>query len=104
MSGRPKLRLSRLRDIGWSVWDPIGLNDFDGKWEGLPFADEYDGYLVQAASMLRANEPDNAAIDYLVKAETEYMGISESAGTRERAKATVEAINADAQIWSYPDN
>ena len=104
MNAHPKLRLSRLRDIGWSVWDPIGLNDFDGKWQNVSFADEYDGYLIQAAGRLRANEPDEAVIDYLVKAETEYMGLTESARTKARAKATVDAIKANAtQIWRYPD-
>ena len=89
MSARPKLRLSRLRDIGWTVWDPIGLNDFDGKWENVYVAYEYDGYLIQAAGRLRAKEPDDDVIDYLMKAETEHMGMSNSTGTLERAKATV---------------
>ena len=104
MSARPKLRLSRLRDIGWTVWDPIGLNDFDGEWENVSFADEYDRYLIQAAGRIRTKEPDEAVINYLLKAETEYMGMPNSIAALERAKATVEAIKSDTRIWSYPDN
>ena len=57
MSKRPKLRLSRLRDIGWSLWDPIGLNDFGDDWESVTFADEYDSYLIKVAGMLKKVAP-----------------------------------------------
>ena len=56
VSAHPKLRLSRLRDIGWDLWDPIGLLAPDAKWDdeaNISFADEYDSYLVSAASQLR---------------------------------------------------
>lgn len=48
----PKTKLSRLRDIGWSKWDPIGLLGDGQKWDDedcQQFADEYDSYLLQAA-------------------------------------------------------
>ena len=101
MKKRPKLRLSRLRDIGWSIWDPIGLNDFNGDWESVSFADEYDGYLIKVAGMLKNNEPDKKAIDYLIWADTVNMGLSSTQGTHERAKAVVNAIKADKQVWNY---
>ncbi|MBB4630217.1 hypothetical protein SAMN04244581_04955, partial [Paracoccus denitrificans] len=46
----PRIKLSKLRDIGWSLWDPIGLLDPEspaGRWDdeaNLSFADEYDSY------------------------------------------------------------
>lgn len=52
MSARPAFKLSRLRELGWALWNPIGL--------GPPyksFADEYDGYLLQAAGQLWRAEP-----------------------------------------------
>ena len=104
MTSRPKLRLSRLRNIGWSLWDPIGLNDFDGKWESVSFADEYDGYLIQAAGMVRRGELDGTIISYLVQCEIEDMGISVSASTHSRAKSTVAAIKADEKIWRHPED
>jgi hypothetical protein len=55
MNQRIKVRLSRLRDIGWTEWDPIGLCPPEG-WEGIPAADEYDGYPVGPATA-RAEKP-----------------------------------------------
>jgi len=44
MSSYPPLKLSRLRDIGWREWDPIGLLPQGDAWESYPeFADEYFG-------------------------------------------------------------
>ena len=57
MVERPKIRLSRLRDIGWTTWDPIGLLGQDQLWEDISYADEYDSYLLRAAGMLRRKEP-----------------------------------------------
>ena len=57
----PKLKLSRLRDIGWSIWDPIGLMGSEQNWDDedcRPFADEYDSYLIQAAGQLRRGIAD----------------------------------------------
>lgn len=102
MRKHPKVRLSRLREIGWSLWDPIGLREIDGDWENGPGADEYDGYLLKVAGMIRRNEPDQAAADYLVWAESENMGLGMRADTRTRAQATVDAIRADDMLWSEP--
>jgi hypothetical protein len=40
MTPRPKFKLWRLREIGWRLWDPIGLIGLEGTPD-----DEYDGYL-----------------------------------------------------------
>ena len=101
MSKRPKLRLSRLRDIGWSLWDPIGLNDFGGDWKNISFADEYDSYLVQVASLLRDDQSEEKAVEYLIYAETERMGLSPVPGMHERAQAVVSAIKNDKQLWHH---
>lgn len=95
MSKHPKLNLTRLRDIGWEHWDPIGLAGVDGD-----VADEYDSYLLTAASMIRNGESDDAVIGYLLRAETETIGIETREDAPSRAKATVEAIRADKQLWS----
>jgi hypothetical protein len=89
---KPPIKLSRLRDIGWAEWDPIGLRDLDGGWETSKAADEYDGYLREVAGMLRANEPEESAVDYLVWGESEHMGAGIGPTTRLRATATVRAI------------
>ena len=100
MTKHPKLRLSRLRNIGWRHWDPIGLNELDGDWENSPGPDEYDSYLIRAAGMVRRNEEDDAAADYLVFIESEHMGIGLQPDARDRAKATIVAIRADNQLWN----
>lgn len=99
MIARPKLRLSRLRDIGWALWDPIGLNDFQGDWSQVSYADEYDSYLIKVAGMLRNERSIREAVDYLVRIETEHMGLSLSPLTRERALLVVQTINSDSMIW-----
>lgn len=100
MTKHPKIRLSRLRDIGWRCWDPIGLAAMDGGWENSAAADEYDGYLLKVAGMVRRNEGDDAAAQYLVWAESEHMGMGVGASTQVRAEATIAAIRADDQLWN----
>lgn len=89
MTSRPKFQLSRLREIGWSKWDPIGLGGPDYGWP----ADEYDTYLLQAAGQLWHGQPDEAVVDYLVKIETEHMGLAAVPSIRSRALQVVRSIS-----------
>ena len=41
MKKHPKRRLSRLMDIGWRCWDPIGFAGLDCGWKNIISADEY---------------------------------------------------------------
>jgi hypothetical protein len=103
----PKLKLSRLRDIGWSLWDPIGLIGADQKWSDedcLPFSDEYDSYLMQAAGRLRRGEAASDVASYLAEIEVEHMGLAGALqAALARAEKVVEAIQADTRLWTYPD-
>ena len=101
MAKHPKVRLSRLREIGWSVWDPIGLLDEGVSWESQTYADEYDSYLVRAAGMIRRLEPKEDVIDYLVSIVIDYMGMPSHPDVRIRAEKVVQLIAADDQIWNY---
>jgi hypothetical protein len=107
ISPEPRVKLSRLRDIGWKCWDPFGLLGPDaGKWNdeaNLSFADEYDEHLISAASQLRRGIARDQVIDYLVEIETQYMALAEHPSTRERAAAVVDSILADPEIWTWPD-
>lgn len=103
---QPRLRISKLRNIGWSLWDPIGLLGQNGLCEGhwtdrhnSGFADEYDNYLVSAALQLKRGAPSKDVVDYLVQIESDYMGLDECRTTRPRAEAVVAAILADRSIW-----
>ncbi|ABL68234.1 hypothetical protein [Paracoccus denitrificans] len=106
---QPRIKLSKLRDIGWSLWDPIGLLDPEsraGRWDdeaNLSFADEYDGYLIAAASQLRRGTPRDEVVAFLVDIETRHMAMRDSPSVRLRAEAVVEAILADETIWTWPD-
>jgi hypothetical protein len=105
-SGHPRAKLSKLRDIGWTLWDPIGLLPPNVSWnheQCRPFVDEYDGYLRFAAARLRDGAAHGEVVDYLVTIETEYMGLSERPTTRARAEATVAAIAAADGLWIWPD-
>lgn len=90
MSGHPPLKLPRLRDIGWAVWDPIGLLGKGEHWDHQPFAGEYDGYLLRVACELRPDWSVTQAVDYLVWAASEHMGLGVRSTTRARAEATVK--------------
>lgn len=87
MRARPKLDVSRLRQIGWSRWDPIGLNGADGRPD-----DEYDSYLLQAAGRLWNGATEDEVVGYLVTVQVEQMGLGPGAGVQERACETAGAL------------
>jgi hypothetical protein len=91
MNEHAKIELSRLREIGWSLWDPIGLRQIsDGDWQdGGACA---DGYLLQAAGRLRRGEPASDVVAYLEDTETGDIGLTPNETMRSRAEATVAAI------------
>ncbi|KRW96554.1 hypothetical protein [Paracoccus sp. MKU1] len=109
ISPHSRIKLSKLRDIGWSLWDPIGLLDPEsrpGRWDdeaNLSFADEYDSYLVAAASQLRRGTSPDEVVAFLVEIETQYMGMGDNPSARPRAEAVVDAILADEGIWTWLD-
>ena len=95
LSTPPKLKLSRLRDIGWSLWDPIGLLGPGQRWDeanAQEFADESDSYLIEAAGLIHRGTPDRDVVEFLVRKETAHMGLTLQADTYERALSTVAAI------------
>ena len=100
----PKIKLSRLRDIGWSLWDPIGLLSPGQRWDDedcLPFADEYDTYLLEAADLLRRGAAQSEIVEYLVRIEADHMAVR-GPDMRDRAEAVVDAIQKDGELWTYP--
>lgn len=102
----PKIRLSRLRDIGWSNWDPIGLLGEGQKWDDedcLSFANEYDSYLLEVAGRLRRGATEETVVSYLMGIEADRMGLGMTKGAATRAKKVVAAIQADEKLWTYPD-
>lgn len=88
MSHRPKFKLSRLREIGWARWDPIGLGGIEGDID-----DEYDTYLLRAAGMLWNGAGAEQVVDYLAAVEAGDMGLAMVPGIRERAADTVSALS-----------
>jgi hypothetical protein len=89
MNARAKLQLSRLREIGWSRWDPIDLR-------GLEHAsdDEYDSYLLHAAGHLWDGASEEEVINYLVNVEAEDMALDGAPDARIRAREVVSALSA----------
>jgi hypothetical protein len=84
--------LQTIRDIGWRLWDPIGLNGPNGPPPEA--ADEYDRYLLEAVAMLRGGKPLQEVIATLVDIESEHMGLGESPDIDERATQTVLELRA----------
>lgn len=67
---KPTIQISKLREIGWAFWDPIGLKDDRQDCE-----DEYDSYLLQAAGMIWRHSPRAEVVEYLVDIENNYIGM-----------------------------
>jgi hypothetical protein len=86
-----KISLSRLIDIAWSFWDPIGYAGIEGTSEHPPPAHEYDPYLRHVVSLLENGNRIDEAVAYLIEIESEHMGFS-SPNMRERAIKTVEEV------------
>lgn len=89
MSIMPRFQLSRLREIGWSKWDPIGVGGPEHDWA----ADEYDTHLLQAAGQLWHGQPIETVADYLVKVETEHLGLTPVPGIRSRALEVAGSVS-----------
>jgi hypothetical protein len=87
METQPKFKLSRLREIGWRCWDPIGLSREESRPD-----DEYDSYLMVAAGRLWNGASDDEVMAYIVRVETEHMGLGDVPGVRARARETVHAL------------
>lgn len=88
----PQIRLSVLRDIGWKLWDPIGLGSPGGGWPEH-CADEYDRYLLHLVGMLNQGKSPEEAADYLEWVRSEYMGLGPSNTlARNACVATAQAI------------
>jgi hypothetical protein len=86
MIDEPRFELERLRQIGWALWNPIGLDD---AWKA-DGADEYDPYLLHVADMSAEGASDSDAAEYLVTIAAEHMGLSHV--DNEAASATASAI------------
>ena len=82
----------RLREIGWTEWDPIVLLGNRDTWVGQQFANEYDYYLIHVADRIIAGDSDDRLISYLVAAERDDMALGSSERSAARAAATVFAI------------
>jgi hypothetical protein len=91
MALNSRSQLNKLRDIGWSLWDPIGLSKTGG-WHGSHAADEYDAYLLQAVAKLGRGQSRDAVASYLATVETEHMKLPENGTALRRARATVNAL------------
>ena len=86
------IKLSVLRSIGWSEWDPIQLNGSEGGWQRSEAADEYDRYMLRVAAGLQNGAAENSMVDYLLGIEVDHMGLNATPNARTRAEATVVAI------------
>lgn len=89
MTAHPKFKLSRLREIGWAKWNPIGPGGTDGWPE-----DEYDSYLLHAAGRLWNGASQEEVANYLVSIETEYMGLGEGPGVHQRTNEVADALSS----------
>lgn len=81
--------LPELRQIGFEVWDPLGLRETFA--EGAPIADEYDGYLLPAFSVAYKNGSLADINNILCQAET-GMGLSDNDARTGKRNETVQRL------------
>lgn len=70
-----EIDIRALRQIGWDHWDPIRIRQFDDTAWQEGAADEYDSYLLEAATMMLRGAPLEAVIAYLDRIVAEHMAI-----------------------------
>lgn len=82
--------LPALRDIGFHLWDPLGLC---ATWqEGEAMADEYDSYLMRAYSAA-VNGKEREVICVVLRQAEVAMGLPD-AGMTDRHMTVAQAILA----------
>jgi hypothetical protein len=87
-------QLSRLRDIGFRYWDPIGILSPSESWVNHPAADEYDEYLMEAASLIRRGTPVSDAARRLIDIQSDHMGLPVGPDEKRRAEEAAAAVKA----------
>jgi hypothetical protein len=86
---RSRRNRSRVRELFWREWDPIGVNT------ALAAHDEYDRYADRSYVMLMEEGRSELDIaDYLYYISSEYMGIGESQRLKDLAIAVAEKLVA----------
>jgi hypothetical protein len=88
------LDLNRLREIGFSKWDPVELMRNRETWVGTKFQNEYDHYMIHVADRLIVGDNEAELVAYLVEVERDQIGLGTADCSKTRAAATVAAIKA----------
>ncbi len=102
MSLHPKIQLSKVRVIGWELWDPIGIRGMVSDDLRSGPADEYDNYLLKVVSLLTHGHSVEEASAYLDDIASNYMGLGPSNhASKAAARITAEAVAG--YLRSLPD-
>lgn len=86
------IEIDRLREIGWTLWDPIGLLREHADWRTRSFKDEYDSYLKRAVRRIVAGENEGAVTAYLIGSASHRMGLGEGRTIIRTSTATARAL------------
>jgi len=90
---RPKIDISRLRDIAWTIWDPLSLAEDQTDWRKVDWSeDEYDSYILKAFGHIWNDSDLSQATTYLRKVEAETMGLAPANGRIDPVENTVKAL------------
>ena len=63
--------LTKVKQILWEKWDPIGVNDGDNEWD-----DEYDSYAPHISRLALEGKDEERIALSLSSAEKDSMGMS----------------------------
>lgn len=92
MKSHPAVKISALREIGWTYWDPIGLRGMvnDDYTQGP--VDEYDSYLLSAFGKLVNGKSDSEVSSYLADIASNHMGLGSVDDFHQSSKRTVSKL------------
>jgi hypothetical protein len=92
VKSRPAVKISALREIGWTYWDPIGLRGMisDDYKEGP--VDEYDSYLMSAFGKLCNGKSELEVSIYLDDIASNHMGLGPPDDGGAASKMTAEKL------------
>jgi hypothetical protein len=84
--------INALRELGWSLWDPIEILVTKTTWRGTAFEDEYDTYLIEMQNMARRGLQVEELTNYAINIVDEWMELGRNDEVEARSRNLAQAV------------
>ena len=84
--------ITALRELGWSLWDPIEILATKSTWRGTGFEDEYDTYLIEMQNMAKSGLQVEDLALYAINIIDERMELGRHEVTDTKCRRLAQAI------------